>query len=159
MNYRVGFGFDVHEFVEGRDLILGGVKIPHTAGLAGHSDADAVLHAVIDAFLGAAGCGDIGRHFPDTDDQYKNIDSRKLVRQAISTIRRLGYLVSNIDITIVAQEPHISPYSDTMRTNIADDLGISVEQVNIKATTTENLGFVGRKEGIAAWAVACIFSR
>lgn len=156
MELRVGFGFDVHEFEAGRALILGGVDIPHSAGLKGHSDADAVMHALTDALLGAAALGDIGRHFPDSDPQFKDIDSRKLLRTVHELIAENGWSVSNVDVTVVAQAPKIQPHSPAMKANIAADLGISDSQVNIKATTTESLGFVGREEGIAVWAVAAL---
>ena len=153
---RIGHGYDVHPLVAGRDLILGGVKIPHTKGLQGHSDADILIHAICDACLGAAGLGDIGRHFPDTDPQYKNIDSRKLLRKVKDAISERGLRISNIDSTLVAQAPRITPHLPQMIQNIAADLGIAPESVNIKATTTEKLGFAGREEGIAAHAVALL---
>ena len=158
MNVRVGFGFDVHEFAKDRKLILGGVDIPHTVGLAGHSDADAIVHAVVDALLGAAGLGDIGVHFPNTDPQYKDVDSRFFLRKIAGDLVRLGYSVSNVDITVVAQAPRLSPYISEMKRNIARDLEISKEQVNVKATTTESLGFIGREEGVAVWAVVSMTS-
>ncbi|OGI44810.1 MAG: 2-C-methyl-D-erythritol 2,4-cyclodiphosphate synthase, partial [Candidatus Muproteobacteria bacterium RBG_16_65_31] len=150
---RIGHGYDVHQFAVGRELVLGGVKIPHAKGLLGHSDADALIHAVCDACLGAAALGDIGRHFPDTDPRYKNIDSRKLLRQVMDTVMSKGWRVANVDCTIVAQAPRLAPYLDAMAANIAADLGVAAERVNIKATTTEKLGFAGREEGIAAHAV------
>lgn len=153
---RVGFGFDVHEFEVGRRLILGGVDIPHSAGLKGHSDADVVIHAVVDALLGAAGLGDIGQHFPDSDPQFKDINSRQLLRHITGLLEEQGWDISNIDITVVAQVPKIQPYSAMMQKNIAEDLKISEGLVNVKATTTESLGFVGRKEGIAAWAITAL---
>ena len=153
---RIGHGYDVHPLVAGRDLILGGVKIPHSKGLHGHSDADALIHAICDACLGAAGLGDVGRHFPDTDAQYKNIDSRKLLRKVKEAIAERGLKVGNIDSTLVAQAPRIAPYLPQMIQNIAADLGITPESVNIKATTTEKLGFAGREEGIAAHAVVLL---
>ena len=153
---RIGHGYDVHPLVAGRDLILGGVKIPHSKGLHGHSDADVLIHAVCDACLGAAGLGDIGRHFPDTDAQYKNIDSRKLLRKVKEAIAERGWKIANVDSTIVAQAPRIVPYLAQMAANIAADLGITPESVNIKATTTEKLGFAGREEGIAAHAVVLL---
>ena len=156
---RVGFGFDVHEFEVGRRLILGGVDVPHSAGLKGHSDADVVIHAVVDALLGAAGLGDIGQHFPDSDSQFKDIDSRKLLKHVTGLLEEQGWNISNIDITVVAQVPKIQPHSIKMRKNIAEDLKISEKVVNVKATTTESLGFIGRKEGIAAWAIAALVSR
>lgn len=153
---RVGHGYDVHVLVAGRDLILGGVKIPHPKGLAGHSDADALIHAVCDACLGAAGLGDIGRHFPDTDLQYKDIDSRVLLHRVRDTIRAGGWEVGNVDATVVAQAPKLAPYMERMRQNLAADLGISAGHVNIKASTTEKLGFAGREEGIAVYAVVLL---
>ena len=156
---RVGFGFDVHEFEVGRQLNLGGVDVPHSAGLKGHSDADVVIHAVVDALLGAAGLGDIGQHFPDSDPQFKDINSRKLLRHITGLLEEQGWNISNIDITVVAQVPKIQPHSATMQKNIAEDLEISEGLVNVKATTTESLGFIGRKEGIAAWAITALVSK
>jgi len=156
---RIGHGYDVHQFAVGRELVLGGVKIPHAKGLLGHSDADALIHAVCDACLGAAALGDIGRHFPDTDPRYKNIDSRKLLRQVMDTVMSKGWRVANVDCTIVAQAPRLAPYLDAMAANIAADLGVAAERVNIKATTTEKLGFAGREEGIAAHAVVLLEGR
>ncbi|MDO8597504.1 MAG: 2-C-methyl-D-erythritol 2,4-cyclodiphosphate synthase [Sulfuricaulis sp.] len=153
---RIGHGYDVHPLVAGRDLILGGVKIPHSKGLHGHSDADVLIHAICDACLGAAGLGDIGRHFPDTDPQFKNIDSRKLLRKVKEAIAERGWKIANVDSTIVAQAPRVAPYLPQMIQNIAVDLGITLESVNIKATTTEKLGFAGREEGIAAHAVVLL---
>lgn len=153
---RVGHGYDVHALVAGRDLILGGVKIPHTRGLLGHSDADALIHAVCDACLGAAGLGDIGHHFPDSDSQYKNIDSRILLRRVRDAIQAKSWKVANVDATIVAQAPKLAPYMEQMKQNLAADLGISGESVNIKAGTTEKMGFAGREEGIAAYAVVLL---
>lgn len=153
---RIGHGYDVHPLVAGRDLILGGVKIPHSKGLQGHSDADVLIHAICDACLGAAGLGDIGRHFPDTDAQYKNIDSRKLLRKVKEALSERGLKVGNIDSTLVVQAPRIASHIPQMIQNIAADLGIAPEGVNIKATTTEKLGFAGREEGIAAHAVALL---
>ena len=153
---RIGHGYDVHPLVAGRDLILGGVKMPHGKGLHGHSDADVLIHAICDACLGAAGLGDIGRHFPDTDAQYRNIDSRKLLRKVKEAIAERGWKISNVDSTIVAQAPRVAPHLPQMIQNIAADLGIASESVNIKATTTEKLGFAGREEGIAAHAVVLL---
>jgi 2-C-methyl-D-erythritol 2,4-cyclodiphosphate synthase len=155
---RIGHGYDVHPLVTGRDLIIGGVKIPHSKGLHGHSDADVLIHAICDACLGAAGLGDIGRHFPDTDAQYKDIDSRKLLRQVKAAIAQRGWKISNVDSTVVAQAPRIAPHLSQMIQNIAADLDIAPDSVNIKATTTEKLGFAGREEGIAAHAVALLES-
>lgn len=156
---RIGQGFDVHPLVPGRDLILGGVKIPYDKGLQGHSDADALLHAVCDACLGAAGLGDIGKHFPDTDNQYKNIDSRILLRRVATALQERSWQVVNVDATIIAQAPRLASYMQTMAANIAADLGVAAQCVNIKATTTERLGFTGRGEGIAAQAVVLIQSK
>ena len=156
---RVGQGFDVHAFAEGRPLILGGVTIPFERGLLGHSDADVLLHAITDALLGAAGLGDIGRHFPDTDMRHKDADSRALLRQAYAEIREKGWEVGNIDAVIICQMPKIQPYAAQMAINIADDLDIAVTGVNIKGKTTEKLGFTGRGEGIAAQAVALLQRR
>lgn len=153
---RIGHGYDVHPLVSGRDLILGGVKIPHAKGLHGHSDADVLIHAICDACLGAAGLGDIGRHFPDSDAQYKNIDSRKLLRQVKDELAKLGWKIGNVDSTIVAQAPRMAPHLPQMIQNISADLGIAADNVNIKATTTEKLGFAGREEGIAAHAVVLL---
>ena len=153
---RIGQGFDVHQLVEGRKLIVGGVEIPHHLGLLGHSDADVLLHAICDALLGAAGLGDIGRHFPDTDPRYKGIDSRKLLREVAALLNARGYALSNLDATIIAQAPRMAPHIPAMTDNIADDLGVGAECVNVKATTTEKLGFTGRGEGIAAQAVCLI---
>ena len=141
---RVGMGYDVHKLVEGRDLILGGVKVPHTLGLLGHSDADVLLHAIMDALLGAAALGDIGKHFPDTDPQYKGISSMKLLEHVRLLLEKNGYVVENIDATVIAQKPKLRPYIAQMEENIAKTLGIVKEQINIKATTEEGLGFTGR---------------
>lgn len=156
MKMRVGQGFDVHKLVEGRPLIMGGVNIPYEKGLLGHSDADVLLHAITDAILGAAGLGDIGRHFPDNDERYRGADSRVLLREAMRCVREAGWQVVNIDATIVAQAPKIMPHAPAMVANIAADLGIANEQVNVKGKTTEWLGFTGRGEGIAAQAVALL---
>lgn len=153
---RIGQGYDVHKLVEGRDCIICGVKIPYEKGLLGHSDADVALHALSDALLGAASLGDIGKHFPDTDERYKGADSRMLLREVVKKISDKGYAVENADVTIVAQRPKMSPYIEQMRKNIADDLGVSVDDVNVKATTTEKLGFEGRGEGISATAVVLL---
>ncbi|MCD8181073.1 MAG: 2-C-methyl-D-erythritol 2,4-cyclodiphosphate synthase [Firmicutes bacterium] len=153
---RIGHGYDVHKLVEGRDCIICGVKIPYEKGLLGHSDADVALHALSDALLGAAALGDIGRHFPDTDEKYKGADSRMLLREVMKKISQKGYEVENADVTIVAQRPKMSPYIEEMRKNIAEDLRIDIDNVNIKATTTEKLGFEGRGEGISATAVALL---
>ena len=153
---RIGHGFDVHAFAEGRRLILGGVEIPHDRGLLGHSDADVLIHAICDALLGAAGQGDIGRHFPDSDPRYKGIDSRELLRHVAGLLDARGWRVGNVDATIIAQAPRMAPHIPAMRERLAADLGISVEALNVKATTTEKLGFTGRGEGIAAEAVCLI---
>ena len=153
---RVCQGFDVHALVHGRKLVIGGVEIAHDKGLEGHSDADVLLHAICDALLGAAGLGDIGQHFPDNDPAYSDIDSRKLLRDVAKQVKAQGYKVVNIDATIIAQEPRMSPHMARMIGNIASDLGITPAMVNIKATTTEGLGFLGRVEGIAAQAVALL---
>ena len=153
---RIGMGYDVHRLVENRDLILGGVKIPHKTGLWGHSDADVLLHAIADALLGAAALGDIGRHFPDTDEKYKGADSLKLLGKVAELIGEKGYGVGNVDATIVAEKPKLAPYIDEMRKNIANVLNVSVDNVNVKATTEEKLGFTGSEEGIGAYAVALI---
>ena len=155
---RIGHGFDVHAFTAGSEITLGGVKIPYTQGLKAHSDGDVVLHALTDALLGAAALGDIGQHFPDTDAAYKGADSRELLRQAMQLIKGKGYRVGNVDLTIMAQAPKMAPHISAMRENIAADLHVHLDDVNVKATTTENLGFVGRKEGIAVAAVALLES-
>ncbi len=155
---RVGMGYDVHRLVEGRDLIIGGVKIPYEKGLLGHSDADVLLHAISDALLGAAALGDIGKHFPDSDPAYKGIDSRLLLKKVGELIEEKGFLIENIDATIIAQAPKMRPHIDTMRANIASDLGILVEQVNVKATTEEGLGFTGSGEGISSQAICLLTS-
>lgn len=156
MRIRVGCGFDVHALVPGRRLVLGGVEIPHAGGLLGHSDADVLAHAITDAVLGAAGLGDIGRLFPDTDARFKDADSRALLRQAVAQVRGAGWRIENVDCTVIAQAPKIAPYIDAMRAAIAADLGVDIEAVNVKGKTTERLGFVGRAEGIAAQAVALL---
>lgn len=149
---RIGQGFDVHAFVKGRKLIICGVDIPYELGLLGHSDADVAIHALCDALLGAAALGDIGKHFPDTDPRYKGIDSRRLLRHVVELISSEGYSISNADITVIAQAPKMAPHITSMRQNMADDLGIDLGRVNVKATTTEHLGFTGRREGIASLA-------
>ena len=153
---RIGTGYDVHRLAEGLPLWLGGVQVPHTHGLVGHSDADVLLHAICDALLGAAAMGDIGKHFPDTDPQYKGISSIKLLAHVGNLLKANGYTVGNIDSTVVAQRPKLAHYIPQMRKNIADTLGIGMEMVSVKATTTEHLGFEGREEGISAQAVALI---
>lgn len=153
---RIGNGYDVHKLCENRDLIIGGVKIPFEKGLLGHSDADVLLHAVCDALLGAAALGDIGKHFPDNSDEFKGIDSRILLRKVVELLDEKSYKISNIDSTIIAQKPKMAPFIEQMRKNIADDCGISINQVNVKATTEEGLGFTGSGEGISAAAVCII---
>lgn len=153
---RVGTGFDVHAFAENRQLILCGVNIPYTRGLLGHSDADVALHSLSDALLGAAALGDIGLHFPDTDSRYSGADSRLLLKHVVQLIINKGYRIANIDLTIIAQAPKIAPFIEEMRKNIAEDLSIDTDRVSVKATTTEHLGFTGRKEGIASIATALI---
>ena len=153
---RIGHGYDVHKLVEGRDLILGGVKIDHRMGLLGHSDADVLLHAVSDALLGAAGLGDIGRHFPDTDPQYKGADSLKLLAIVGEKVASAGYRVSNIDVTVIAQKPKLKDHIGAMEQNIASALGLDVSRVNVKATTEERLGFTGREEGLSCHAVCLL---
>lgn len=156
MDIRIGNGFDVHRLVADRACVVCGVEIPYHLGLLGHSDADVALHALTDALLGAAAMGDIGKHFPDTDERWKGADSRMLLREVVSMLSAAGYAVGNVDITIVAQAPKMSPYIERMRANVAQDLGVDTDRVSVKATTTEKLGFTGRGEGIAAQAVALI---
>ena len=153
---RIGHGYDVHRFADDRQLFIGGVEIPYTKGLLGHSDADVLLHAVCDALFGAAGLGDIGKHFPDSDPAYKGIDSKLLLKNTIEKIREKGFSVSNIDATVIAQVPKLAPYVENMKNCIADICDISAERVNVKATTEERLGFTGREEGIAAHAVCLL---
>ncbi len=155
---RIGMGYDVHRLVQGRDLIIGGVKIPFEKGLLGHSDADVLLHAIMDALLGAASLGDIGKHFPDTDEAYRGISSLKLLERVGGLLEEGCFFIENIDATIIAQKPKMRPYIDRMRKNIADTLGIDISQVNIKATTEEGLGFTGREEGISAQAICLLTS-
>ena len=154
--FRVGQGYDVHALTPGRKLVLGGVEIPHHLGLLGHSDADALLHAITDAILGAAGLGDIGGMFPDSASQWEGADSRMLLRGAMNAVRAAGWQVGNVDATIIAQAPRLAPHAAAMRANIAADLGIEADAVNIKGKTNERLGFEGRAEGIAAHAVALL---
>ncbi len=153
---RIGHGYDVHKLVEGRKLILGGVKIPHRLGLLGHSDADVLLHAISDAILGALALGDIGKHFPDTDPAYEGADSLMLLRRVMELADREGYALGNLDATILAQQPKLRPHIDNMRTNIARAVNADISQVSVKATTEEHLGFTGREEGIAAHAVVLL---
>ncbi|HEY8330967.1 MAG TPA: 2-C-methyl-D-erythritol 2,4-cyclodiphosphate synthase [Pseudomonas sp.] len=156
---RIGHGYDVHRFGEGEFITLGGVRIPHRFGLVAHSDGDVLLHALSDALLGAAALGDIGRHFPDTDPQFKGADSRVLLRHVFALVQAKGWQVGNVDATIVAQAPKMAPHIEAMRATIAADLGIVLDQVNVKATTTEKLGFTGREEGIVVHAVALLLAR
>lgn len=153
---RVGLGYDVHKLVPNRDLIIGGVKIPHTLGLLGHSDADVLLHAIMDSLLGAAALGDIGKHFPDTDSKFKGISSIKLLNEVNMLLNKNNYKIENIDATIIAQRPKMSPHIMSMRQNISEALNISIDQINIKATTEEGLGFTGTEEGIASQAICLI---
>ncbi len=156
---RIGYGYDVHQLKEGRKLILGGVEIPHKTGLYGHSDADVLLHAITDALLGSLALGDIGTHFPDTDKKFKNIDSRKLLRQSYERVKKEGYGLGNIDATIIAEKPKLMPYINQIRENIAEDLKCSEDDISIKATTSEGMGFAGNEEGIIAQAVVLIFRK
>lgn len=153
---RIGHGYDVHKLIEGRRLIVGGVEIPHTMGLLGHSDADVLLHAISDALLGACAMGDIGKLFPDTDDMWEGADSLLLLREVVKKINEKGFYIENIDSTLIAQKPKMSPYIEQMRANIADACGVDISAVSVKATTEEKLGFTGREEGISAHAVALI---
>lgn len=153
---RIGHGYDVHRFGEGDSVVLGGVKIPYTQGLEAHSDGDVLLHALCDALLGACALGDIGQHFPDTDAQYAGADSRDLLKQVYGLVAEKGYQLGNADITLVAEAPKMAPHNLAIRNNIAQDLGVNLDQINIKATTTETLGFTGRKEGIACYAVVLL---
>ncbi len=157
--FRIGQGYDSHRLVEGRKLILGGAEIPHERGLLGHSDADALLHAITDAILGAAALGDIGKHFPDTAEEFRGADSRVLLREAAKRVRATGYDIGNVDCTIIAQRPKMAPHIATMAANIAADLGVPVGHVNVKAKTNEKLGYLGREEGINAEAVALLVLR
>ncbi|WP_110113979.1 2-C-methyl-D-erythritol 2,4-cyclodiphosphate synthase [Bacillus sp. CGMCC 1.16541] len=159
MNIRVGQGFDVHQFAENRPLILGGITIPYEKGLLGHSDADVLLHTIADALLGAAAKGDIGKHFPDTDEAYKDADSAELLTHVWKLLKEENYELSNVDCTIIAQKPKMAPHIDAMRKRIAELLEIEISQINVKATTTEKLGFTGREEGIAAQAAVLIYQK
>ena len=156
MNIRVGIGFDVHQLVEGRKLVVGGVEIPHSKGALGHSDADALIHAICDALLGAAGLKDIGTYFPDTSSEFKNIDSTILLRRVVDLITERGYRIGNVDVALLLEKPKIKPHIDRMREILASVMGISIEDIGIKATTNEKMGYVGREEGIAAQAVCLI---
>lgn len=157
MNIKIGLGYDVHCLIIKRPLILGGIHIPHTHGLLGHSDADVLIHSICDALLGAASLGDIGKHFPDTSKEFLNIDSSILLKRTILLIENKGYKIGNIDATIIAQSPRLSPYIQAMRDNLSKIMGIDLENISIKATTTEKLGFEGRKEGISSQAIALIY--
>jgi len=159
MTMRIGIGFDVHAFATGRPLVIGGVTIPFERGLAGHSDADVLLHAISDALLGALALGDLGMHFPDTDARYAGADSRALLRHVMSLVAQRGYDVGNVDSTVIAQAPKLAPYIEAIRANIAADLGCDPDRISVKATTTERLGFAGREEGIAAQAIAVVVPR
>jgi 2-C-methyl-D-erythritol 2,4-cyclodiphosphate synthase len=150
---RIGFGYDVHKLVEGRALILGGIEVPHHLGLLGHSDADVLTHAIMDAMLGALALGDIGKHFPDTDVAYKGADSLELLKVVVQRCKEAGYVLGNVDATVAAQQPKLAPYIERMRTKLAEALEVSVDKVSVKATTTEKLGFEGREEGISTSAV------
>lgn len=158
MKFRVGHGYDVHKLVEDRKLIIGGVEIPHSKGLLGHSDADVLAHAICDALLGASALGDIGKHFPDNDDRYKDIDSLVLLEKVCELIRNKGYEISNVDSTILAQAPKLRPYIDEMRSKLAKAMKLDIDEVSVKATTEERLGFTGREEGIAAHAVVLLMT-
>ncbi len=153
---RVGFGFDVHRLEFGKDLILGGVHIPHEAGLSGHSDADVLIHAIVDALLGAAGLGDIGSHFPDSEARFKDANSREFLKHVAQLLSDSGFSISNLDATVVAEAPRLSPYVSSMKQNLSDELGMDADRINIKATTNERMGFVGRQEGIAAYAIVSL---
>ncbi|MBR5156037.1 MAG: 2-C-methyl-D-erythritol 2,4-cyclodiphosphate synthase [Clostridia bacterium] len=153
---RIGFGYDVHAFSEGRKLILGGVDIPHICGLLGHSDADVLVHSIMDALLGAAALGDIGKHFPDTDPKYRGANSLVLLKEVGQILKNSGFSICNIDSTVVAQAPKLAPHIDKMRQNIAEALSLDISLISVKATTTEHLGFEGRKEGISSSAIALI---
>ncbi|UXR78550.1 MULTISPECIES: 2-C-methyl-D-erythritol 2,4-cyclodiphosphate synthase [unclassified Staphylococcus] len=157
--FRVGLGYDVHAFDADRPLIIGGIEVPHTHGLKGHSDADVLLHAITDAMLGASALGDIGKLFPDTDMAFKDADSKVLLTEAYKEVKALGYVINNVDATIIAERPKFRPHIDTMRQVIADLFEIDVERVNVKATTSEKLGFTGRQEGIAAQAIVSIIKQ
>ena len=158
MKFRVGHGYDVHKLVEDRKLIIGGVEIPHSKGLLGHSDADVLAHAICDALLGAAALGDIGKHFPDNDDRYKDVDSLVLLEKVCELIRNKGYEITNVDSTILAQAPKLRPYIDEMRSKLAKAMKLDIDELSVKATTEERLGFTGREEGIAAHAVVLLMT-
>ena len=154
--FRVGFGYDVHRLVEGRSLILGGIKIPHHLGLDGHSDADVLIHAMMDAILGALAKGDIGQHFPDSDPAYKDMDSMVMLKKVMEWVNSDGYRINQLDTTIVAEKPRLSPFIEAMKQRLSETLAIRMDQMNIKATTTEGMGFCGRQEGIAAYAIVSL---
>ena len=156
MNYRIGFGYDVHQLKEGEDFILGGVRLEHSKGTVGHSDADALIHAICDALLGAANLGDIGQHFPDTSDDFKNIDSIILLKKVIELVAGKGYSVGNIDSTVCLEKPKLAPHLEEMRNTLANAMGIKADDISIKATTNEKMGFVGREDGVAAYTVVLI---
>lgn len=159
MTFRIGNGFDVHKFIDGTRLVLGGVTIPYEKGMEAHSDGDVVIHALCDAILGALALGDIGQHFPDNDARYKGIDSRKLLQHVVTLMQQRGYVIGNVDITIIAQAPKISPHATAMRSILATELHTTIDQVSVKATTTERLGFTGRGEGIAVLATVLLHSQ
>lgn len=159
MNIKIGHGYDVHKLVEGRDLIIGGVNIPHNLGLLGHSDADVLLHAISDSLLGALALGDIGKHFPDTDEQYKDANSLELLACVYELVKERGYEVGNVDATVLAEEPKLAPYIPQMRLNIARALEVELDRISVKATTEEGLGFTGEKKGIAAHAVCLVYKK
>lgn len=156
---RIGYGFDTHKLVEGRKLILGGVEIPFELGLLGHSDADVLLHAITDALLGAVALGDIGQHFPDNDPEFKDADSRKLLIHCYELVKKEGFVIGNLDATVIAERPKLMPYMDHIRKTISEDLNLEMNQVSVKATTSEKMGFIGREEGITASAVALLIKR
>ncbi len=153
---RIGHGYDAHRFITGRPLMLGGVNVPHTHGLEAHSDGDVLIHALCDALLGAAALGDIGKHFPDSSAEFKNIDSRVLLRRVVAALAQKNFAIGNVDVTVVAQKPKLAPYIEEIRKRLAGDLGIALDRVNVKATTTEGMGFTGRLEGIGCHAVALV---
>jgi 2-C-methyl-D-erythritol 2,4-cyclodiphosphate synthase len=156
LNFRIGYGFDVHALQEGRPFILGGIEIPSTFGPLGHSDADVLIHAICDALLGAAALGDIGKHFPDTSNEFKNIDSKILLQRVVNFLKEKNYSIGNIDATVILEKPKIAPHIETMRKALSDVMGIPVDDISIKATTNEKMGFIGRQEGVSAHAVAMI---
>ncbi|MFH1350886.1 MAG: 2-C-methyl-D-erythritol 2,4-cyclodiphosphate synthase [Pseudomonadota bacterium] len=157
--FRIGFGYDVHRLVKGRSLVIGGVNITHDLGLMGHSDADILTHAIIDAILGALAKGDIGQHFPDTDPAYKDIESLRMLKKVMEWVRQDGFSINNLDTTIIAERPKLAPYLRTMRENLSKVLGIQIDQIGVKATTTEGLGFCGRQEGMAAYAIVSLVTQ